>query len=196
MVKNITLNKLSNIVKVVDKKEKDFVIESNGRQKIAKQAVSCLVSPQIGDTVSIIINDKNIYIVHVLSSNSEATIKTDKLILDIDEINLKSVLFNIDIKSIVSKIESFTSFIKKIELSSLFAKFINNDVQTISKTKKESTGFRVNNYETLTTKINTLEKKDSNIVKKNVNLEHKNVNSMFTKASGQIKLDAENINLG
>ena len=196
MVKNITLNKLSNIVKVVARENKDFIIESNGRQKIAKKAVSCLISPQIGDTVSIIIDTQYIYIVHILSSENEPLVKIDKLILDIKEIDLKSVLLNINIQNIVSKIDSLTSFIKRIELSSLFAKFVNNDVQTISKTKKESTQFRINNYETLTTKINTLEKKDANIVKKNINLEHKNVNSMFTKASGQIKLDAQNINLG
>ena len=48
----------------------------------------------------------------------------------------------------------------------------------------------------LDTKISSVEKKEANIIKENINIEHKNIGSMFTKATGQIKLDAENINLG
>jgi hypothetical protein len=188
--------KNSNIGIVVDEKEGNFLIESNERKKLAKKAVSCLVLPQIGDKVSLFIDDEEIYIINILSSKKSLTIKAEELTMEIDKMNLKSKVFDINIDFITSKISSFYAFIKNIDLSSLCTKFQSTDIEVTAQTKKEFVQFRMNNYETLDTKINSIEKKEANIVKKNINIEHKNIGSMFTKATGQIKLDAENINFG
>lgn len=196
IVKNIRIEKQSNTGIIVDDIEGNFLIESNGRKKLAKKAVSCLVFPQIGDKVSLFIDDEEIYIINILSSKKSLTIKTEELTMEIDKINLKSKVFDINVQNIISKISKLNAFVKNIDLSSLFTKFQSTDIEVTAQTKKEFVQFRINNYETLDTKINSIEKKEANIVKKNINIEHKNVGSMFTKATGQIKLDAENINFG
>ena len=196
IVKNSTIEKTSNIGIVVDEIEGDFLIESNGRKQLSKKAVSCLVLPQIGDKVSLFFDDNKIYIINILSSKKALILKADELTLDIEKINLKSNFFDINIENITSKISNFHAFIRNIDLSSIFTKFNSTDIQVTAQMKKEFTQFRVNQYETLETKISSIEKKEANIVKKNINIEHKNIGSMFTKASGQIKLDAENINFG
>lgn len=196
MVKNMPLVELSNIGIVVSEEENGFILQIDYRRKLATKALSCLVHPSIGDKVRLFFDEKEIYITDILSSKNLITIQAKEITFDVENINFKSKVFDINVQYIHSKVSLFNAFIKKIDLCSLFTKFASTDIQITAQTKKEFTQFRVNHYETLDTKVSAIEKKEVNIVKKNINIEHKNVGSMFTKATGQIKLDAENINLG
>jgi len=196
MVKNLFVRELSHTANIISIEENDFIIESNGIRKKAKKAVSCIIEPNISDKVSILIDRNEIYITSILESRDSSIIKADKLFLDIKSFDMNIIEFNLNISSIVSQIKNLKSFIKTINISSLTSRFTSNEVVNTYKNKKEFTQHRSSEYDTLYTKVKSIESKDSKILKENIDIEHKNVNSMFTKASGQIKLDAKNINLG
>ena len=196
MVNNIINNKFSNVAIIVDKKENHYICQSNCMIKKAKVATSCLVKPKVGDKVYVISDQSDIYILHILESNSNLSLETNKLDLVIKELNIDVNTLNLNIEYINSKISSLKSFITHLNIFSNIANFTTNTLNTISTKKHDLAKERINEYETLNNTINTLEKKKSNIIREEINIEHKNVNSSFTKAAQQIKFDAKNINLG
>lgn len=196
MVNDIINNKFSNIAIIVDKKDNHYICQSNCMVKKAKVAASCLIDPKIGDKVNVIIDKSDVYILHVLESNSSLNLEVDKLDLKIEELNMDVKTLNLDIVSVNSKINSLKSFINNLDIFSNIVNFTSNTLKTISTKKHDVVKDRINEYETLNNTVNILEKKKSNITREEITVEHKNVKSSFTKASQQIKFDAKNINLG
>ncbi len=196
MLNNMISNKLSMIVNVIKKNGNEFVCRNDYQEIRAKKAVSCLIQPQCGDKVIIVYDEYESYIVAILDSNCSQTIEMDKVKFNVNELEIESKKMTLNIYSIYSKINYLKSTIRSINIFSLISKFTSNRIKIISERKEDMATVRINSYQNLFTKISSIEKKESNIVKENINIEHKNLNSSFTMASGQIKIDAENINLG
>ena len=196
MLNNMISNKLSMIVNVIKKNGNEFVCRNDYQEIRAKKAVSCLIQPQCGDKVIIVYDEYESYIVAILDSNCNQTIEMDKVKFNVNELEIESKKMTLNIYSIYSKINYLKSTIRSINIFSLISKFTSNRIKIISERKEDMATERINSYQNLFTKISSIEKKESNIVKENINIEHKNLNSSFTMASGQIKIDAENINLG
>ena len=196
MLNNMISNKLSMIVNVIKKNGNEFVCRNDYQEIRAKKAVSCLIQPQCGDKVIIVYDEYESYIVAILDSNCSQTIEMDKVKFNVNELEIESKKMTLNIYSIYSKINYLKSTIRSINIFSLISKFTSNRIKIISERKEDLATERINSYQNLFTKISSIEKKESNIVKENINIEHKNLNSSFTMASGQIKIDAENINLG
>lgn len=196
MLNNMISNKLSMIVNVIKKNGNEFVCRNDYQEIRAKKAVSCLIQPQCGDKVIIVYDEYESYIVAILDSNCSQTIEMDKVKFNVNELEIESKKMTLNIYSIYSKINYLKSTIRSINIFSLISKFTSNRIKIISERKEDMATERINSYQNLFTKISSIEKKESNIVKENINIEHKNLNSSFTMASGQIKIDAENINLG
>jgi uncharacterized protein DUF3540 len=172
-----------------------FIVSNEYASFKAKKGVSCLVEPKISDEVLLYkADEENIYITDILARHDSApveiiakdgiSIKAQNITLNANE-SLNSFAYEANI--VISKVSFLTKIATlKSETLNVIASMYQGAIDNIHM-KSESVTRHVNGHEELQCNSSRKIVKESDVY---------NVNDSITIAGGQVKIDADQINMG
>lgn len=166
----------------------------------ATKATSCLIEPEVKDIVGLFIANEKYYIVNVLERQGSKSLEihtTSSLLISSDKkVCIESRSVNLKGASLYVGFENMRSYIKEVELSTMYTEFKSTVLKTIAKSCDvfyKSVVNRIDRSYTYITGHEEVQCESSRHISEEGRVVH--CKDLVATAKDQMKLDAEKINL-
>ncbi len=189
--------KYSTLCGVVKEIDLDIYVVTNSDISLkAKKAISCLIEPKMGDKVVLFMDDKEIYITTVLETKENATLE----IVAKNDINIRSKNGDITLnaeQSINSFAQKANIVIEEVSVLSAIATLKADTISVIASVYQGLIDSVTLRYKTLNKSVDGHEEHQSISSRRVIKgSDIHQVDESITIAKGQVKIDAQQINMG
>lgn len=190
-----------NVAEVVTISEGDYILKyENETMFAAKRAPSCLVDPQVGDTVGLFFTKSDVYIVYVLERDEKRTMsissESEIELTSRKKLSLSSPAMAVESCSVAIDVEKANTRFKEASITGMVFEGSFNIIKSFANSVEHMVTEMIERYDRSYTYVNEHEEVQTHssrhISEENRVVQCKNY---VVTAEDQMKLDAENIHL-